>query len=659
MTPFDPKVGEALDRQVPLRLERRPDWDDVVGRSRRGRRRRPRPLPGVIALAAMLAIGASALAAAGHDPFGSLGSWLKGTPGKPATAEEQAGFSARNGASYASFPASTRVHRLAQTAVAGRTFVLLGFESGESLCLRLVRADEPSSSGVDQCVTKRELDTSQAPALVAAESLLEVGKKTSLADSIIGFADDTVRAIQYRSGHGPWKTAPVVNNVFVGLVHAKGALVHSRLPQPISSIEQVRAVTRSGRTVAIPFVSGYVSYPPGGLPSVPSYVTAQAPRPGDLPGPAATTAAFGGGTISWLGQHERRGTAWHPKAFSHAPGGPVAYSRAVQPDPGSPLRVGLFLRVAGGMFSPRQAKPAALALCETDLIPLGSGGGYSCFPPTASGALFRPGKPFDLGGLEGGQQVTELTGVAADAVARLELYLASGRVVPVSLTDNAFSAGAPTTQFPAKLVAYDSRGRVIGLQMIGGPAHPVPCPTLDSWPASKLPATHPYQRLDLASLTIDGKHILGMTPAQVTAALGKPDRAAGFRHATFGQPTYFYGGTLPGALLRVQFRRNQAGTRVDGLDFQGRGLLDPELGHLLNVSPLQLEQSLVSAYGYRIASSYGSVPAGLGLGLGGGVGCSAVATSAHGKTEIAFGLEPYAGGRPFLDVSARPWRLRS
>ena len=649
MTASDPLVREALDRQVPLRLDRQPDWNDILRRSRQGIPK-PRPLTGLIALAAALAIVASALAAAGQNPFGPLSSWLNGTPGKPATPEQQAGFSTRNGASYAAFPTSTKIHRLAQTSVAGRRFVLLGFKSGESLCLRLVRADEPSSRGINQCVTTRELDSSQAPALVASESLLEVGHGTSLADGIIGFADDTVRAIQYRSGHGTWKTAPVVNNVFVGLVHAKAVLPLARLQQPISTIDQVRAVTKSGRRIAIPFVSGYVSYPAGGLPTVPSYVSARAPKPSDLPGPTATTDTFNGGTISWLVHHQPRGIAWRPNELPHARGGPVVYSRAVQPDPGSPLRVGLFLRTAGGMFSPRETKSGQLALCKTDLIPLGPGGGYSCFPPTASGSLFRPGKPFDVGYGEGGQQVTELTGVAADAVARLELYLASGRTVPVFLSDNAFSAGAPTTQFPAKLVAYDSQGRVIGIQMIGGPAHPVPCPALDTWPAAKLPATRSYQRLDLATLTVDGKPILGMTPAQVTAALGEPDRAAGFKHLGFGQPAYFYGGALPSALLRVQFHRGKTATRVVALDFQGRGLIDAKLGHLLNVSPIQLEQSLSSTYGYRVTTPYGSVPGALGLFAG--IGCSALVTSSTGSTQIDFGLEPYAGGRPFLNLSS-------
>jgi hypothetical protein len=642
VTLSDPLVREALDRQVPRRPERRPDWPDVLARSTNDRERRHRRTLAVLAIAAALAIVASALAAAGHDPFGTLSAWLNGNPGTPASKAEQAGFTARNGSSYAAFPAGTKLRRLDQASVAGKTFVLLGFKSGESLCLQLEH--------VDQCVTLRELDSSPAPALVAAENLLEVGNKTSLADSIIGFADDTVKSVQYRSGHGPWQTAPVENNVFLGLSHRRAILPHSRLPQPISSIDQVRAVTKAGRTVAVPFVSGYVSYP-AGLPTVPSYVSVGAPKPAQLPGPAKTTTPFPGGTISWLVHHQPRGTAWSPRP-SHILGtSALVYSRAVQPDPANPLRVGLFLRKAAGMFNRRQAKTGALVLCKTDLLPLTPGGGWSCFPPTSSGLLFRPGHPFEFGGIRGGQQVTELTGVAADTVARLSLYLGSGRVIPAALRNNAFSLGAPTTQFPAKLVAYDARGRVLGLQIIAGPAHPVPCPPLQRWPASKLPATRPYQRIDLGTLTVDGHHILGMTAAQVTAALGEPTRAAGFKRLGFAQPAYFYGGTLPsGTVLRVQFRREKHGAKAFALDYQGRGLTDATLGHVLNLAPQALEQSLTKSYGYRIASAYGSAPAGLGIPVG--VGCSGVVTNASGQTQIEFGLNPSEGGRPFINIQS-------
>src|SRR5262249_27261113 len=60
----------------------------------------------------------------------------------------------------------------------------------------------------------------------------------------------------------------------------------------------------------------------------------------------------------------------------------------------------------------------------------------------------------------------------------------------------------------------------------------------------------------------NGAPILGRTPAQVEAALGPPQRKAGFRHTGYGQPTFFYGGKLPsGTLLLVQFHRGNTASR--------------------------------------------------------------------------------------------------
>jgi hypothetical protein len=104
----------------------------------------------------------------------------------------------------------------------------------------------------------------------------------------------------------------------------------------------------------------------------------------------------------------------------------------------------------------------------------------------------------------GPEQITEFAGAVADGVTSIKLYLASGRVIPAALRDNAYTVAGPTAQFPAKLVAFDAKGRVVGLQVLGGPARATPCPPLSVWSAARLPATHPYQRLDLGSLTVNG-----------------------------------------------------------------------------------------------------------------------------------------------------------
>jgi hypothetical protein len=52
-------------------------------------------------------------------------------------------------------------------------------------------------------------------------------------------------------------------------------------------------------------------------------------------------------------------------------------------------------------------------------------------------------------------------GLASDDVARLDILLADGTTVDVPLTDNAFIVDVPRAGLPARVVAYDSEGRVI------------------------------------------------------------------------------------------------------------------------------------------------------------------------------------------------------
>ena len=274
MIDVEPVILSEFDRMVPRTLAST-DWANVVARADAmapppavslRRSRGSRRLLLIAALLGALVVVASAFAATGHDPFGTISSWLDGSPGKPASQNEQARFSARNDASYAGFPAGTKLRQLEQTVAAGKTFDLLGLKSGESLCLELVRADLSSTRGRDECVTLRELDMSQSPALVVSQAHFQAGVPGQEVDGIFGFADDTVRSVEYRRGRGAWETTRVTNNVFVGLDAKRATGV--RGPH-LAPIVQVRAVTRSGKLVTVPFVSGAASYPTG-LPSVPT-----------------------------------------------------------------------------------------------------------------------------------------------------------------------------------------------------------------------------------------------------------------------------------------------------------------------------------------------------------------------------------------------------
>jgi hypothetical protein len=648
MTEIDSRFREALEHQVPLRVERRPDWADVIDRvqaQQNPRRARRLLLGGALAFA--LVIVASTLAATGHNVFGTIGSWLNGKPGQPASSGEQAGFTNRNDASYAAFPSDTKIRRLTQTTVDGQAFTLLGFKSGESFCLRLVRARQTGARGTNQCVTLRELDASQSPVLVASQAWFPTA--SAYINGIFGFADDTVRSIEYRRGRGAWETVGVTNNVFVALDGRQSGTV--KHPNPLPSIVQVRAVTRSGKRIPVPFVSDEASYP-NGLPSVPSYLTRGNTKPQDLPGPAEVYAPFSGGTIGWLVGHEPRGIAWQPPhLFVNI--GTMVFSRAVQPDPASPVRIGLFLvRTVASRFMPR-LKPGTLVLCETVIRPLnGPSGGIGCNTQIAAGSLFNAGQPF-TSNFMGPEQITEFAGATADGVTSIKLYLASGRVIPAALRDNAYTVAGPTAQFPAKLVAFDAKGRVVGLQVLGGPARATPCPPLSVWSAARLPATHPYQRLDLGSLTVNGAPIFGHSPAEVEAALGKPDRVqTSSIDNGHPQPTLFYGGKLPSsALLMISFHWNQHRSRATSISFQGRGLVDAGLGHLLNIPPARLQKSLAATYsGFHLATSYGSVPGTIGAPFNAG-GCSGQFRSSSGVVRLSFGLNPYEGARPYLTLT--------
>jgi hypothetical protein len=627
VSPPEKLVREALERQVPLRQERAPDWQDVLDRARPPRV--PRTLAAAAVVAA-LAVVASALAATGRDPFGAISSWLGGAPGEKASRAEQAAFTGRQGASYAAFPAGVDVRRVGRAEAGGTSFTLLGFSSGHSLCLRVARAEQPKSRGANECVTRDELAASPAPALVASEARFYLGKNRPVVEGIFGLADDTVQAIEYRRGRGPWARVAVANNVFLALdAHVPGTFRH---PNRVEPIVAVRAVRRSGERVRVPFVAGFVSYA-GGVPAVPSYMAFSPSRPEDLPGPTTVNRNVRATPPAWLARGDNRGSDWKPSGRSVEHLGIVVHSRAVQPDPDDPFRVGLFIVRNRG----------ATRLCATGLRPLGGTTGVTCLRRTTEALLAEAGTVFTGPGMS---QRPHLAGGVPDGVASLQLFLASGRVIPVALRDNAYVVSAPTSQLPAKLVAYDDEGRVVGLQVIRGPARPVPCPTVTVWAASRLPSTKPYQRLDLGALTVNGAPIFGHSPAEVEAVLGTPDRGgkppAGSRYRSF-----LYGGTLPeGAELVVDFGWHQGRLRADNLSFHGRGLVDEKLGRLLNVQPQTLDRRLAASYGgvYHRTAEYGALPRFFGPS-----GCSGEFRDRAGVVWISYGVEPRTG-RPFLTL---------
>lgn len=478
------------------------------------------------ALVALVAAAASplgpAVAALGRDAFDGLNSWLRGEPGRPAPDAEQAGFAARNDASYAAFPKDTKLRLLLREHAGGKTFSLLGFRNDSSLCLRLVRSDRPAGRGANQCVTLRELRRSAAPALVASDAWFRFGDPETSVDAIFGFADDTVGRIELERALGRHQIVAVSSNAFAALRARPSGSVNDH--PPYDPIVRVRAARRDGRRVAVPFIGDFGQLT-NGLPSVSSYLRVRSPRPEQLPGPGKPTVGFPGGTIAWLERREPRGDQFAPDRRLVSELGTVVFARSIQLDPGSPFRIGLALIRLGPHARMAHTKPGQLTLCFSELYPLNRGAtGAACTPPPASGRLFAAGRPLMSGGMGPGQ-LTRISGLAADAVHEIDLYLASGRIVPAALRDNAYTVEAPTAPFPAKLVAYDQRWRPLSIQVLPGPARPVPCPpAVFARPVSALPAPQPYERLDLATGTVNGQPIFGRGVAEVETALGRPDR---------------------------------------------------------------------------------------------------------------------------------------
>lgn len=662
MAELDLLVKETLEQQVLLRSDARPDWADVLRRaevvsvagngSPRQRRVRRRGAPRRLVLASALAVLAvvttaftpagPALGGLGRDAFDGLSSWIRGEPGTPASAEEQGGFSERNAASYASFPADTKLRLLLRQTVAGKTLSLLGFRNGSSLCLRLIRADLPGGRGENQCITQRELERYPAPALVAAQAWFRFGKDALSADGVFGFADDTVQAVEVRRARSGWTRVRVANNVFLALSARPSGTVKN--PPPFDPIVWARAVTRDGSRVRVPFVANDSGDYGQGLPGVPSYLKSSSTKLEDLPGPSKVEAPFSGGTIGWLERREARGEPFAPYRRAVESIGSIVFSRKIQPDPESPVRVGATLaRVEAGSRL-RNVRPGELMICASELRALGSrGAGFGCPGPGPNGP-FPAGDPFTFSFI-GPEQITQLAGLAADEVSAIDLYLASGRIVPAALRDNAFLVQAPTTQLPGKLVAYDERQRVIGIQSLGGAASPAPCP------AAVLPRATPsspraYERIDLETARIDGHEIFGRGVAEVVAVLGRPDRI-GYFSSTNGirEPTLFYGGTRPGrAALEVRFGVRQKRLRAFSLNFNGPTLVDGRLGQVLRLQPLELQRRIAAAYGerYDLGIAYGSEP---------GRGCIGIFQTARRNLTVTFGVNPYYGSpRPSLTI---------
>ena len=455
---FEPSVARALDRYA-LPLERPLGWEDVLSRAGAVRpARRPRR-------SAALALAATTVAALGlalATPLGGaitrtltdFSDWLAGTPGNAVGEEEQRAFEESNARSWLAFPGSPKLRRLSRTEVDGVRYDLLGFRSGNSLCVRVVASGAAQGSTL-ACAPTDELRHDDAPVRVLladwpvgrGEKAERIGFETyrsARATVTAGIAADGVSAVELDDDGGSHRVE-AISNAFLYVANR---------PDVGQRVKQIRAELDDNRTVEIPF-----TVPPWGPAPGAGGAT------GEPGGPNTVERVVRGGRIGWVERREERGEPFDGalrERFETLRGSfnlldQVKFGRVLTPDPGSAKRIAITI---GESTHPLPGRPSGPALCRT----LFSGGGTVLNSCSAPDEAFANG-PFTFGhGVHGpGVQFATFAGIASDDVARLELFTATGNRIEVPLRDNVFLAELALTRLPAKLVGYDDEGRVIGI----------------------------------------------------------------------------------------------------------------------------------------------------------------------------------------------------
>ena len=452
-------VNEALELFVAPFDDEPGAWSDVLRRAsigsdvspRSDARRRRRLAAAAFAAAVLLALAVSPVGGALVRGFGDFSAWLTGSPGEPASESAQRAFEEGNARSWLRFPDGPTLRSLIRTEAAGGTFELFGFRSGNKLCLRLtvegIPADVPPALG---CAPLDELRRAQAPAVtVIVDSSFgsrqdvtpnEEGYVPARASASFGVVADGVEAVELETNEGRVE-AIVASNAFLAVTEN---------PPLGMRTKELTAVGAQGQRVTVPLAEA-----PFGDYGAPA-------RPGAAPGPTKVERQVEGGTIGWLLRREPRGQSLEEAGLDASQfgleriaRGEVIHARVITPDPQghAPFVIGV-VRFERGQLPFGQSGEQVCTL-------VAYGGGCS---PIAH--LFPPGLPFSVGTMSGygGNEYVLVEGLASDDVARLELFLANGERTSVPLKDNAYLVEVARLKFPARLVAYDAEGRVIGIE---------------------------------------------------------------------------------------------------------------------------------------------------------------------------------------------------
>ncbi|HEY4347017.1 MAG TPA: hypothetical protein VGM80_05460 [Gaiellaceae bacterium] len=537
MIDVDEALREALDdltAPVPP-----PDWDAVLARAgsrSAARRRRAGFAVVLIATVGVLWI-ATPLGATIADGVGGFSSWLSGQPGTPASKSDQDAFDRANARSWLGFPAGTKLRQLDRLVdpATGKTVNLLGFRSGDSLCLRVV-VSRVTRGGTQACAPLASLRQAGAPVRVVLVDW-GIGKGTKRAwyglnrltapalRVTAGIAADTVKSVTVRDERGS-HIVRVRGNAFLYVAVA---------PDVSQRVQAISAHTSSG-TVSVPFAPSLFGFGNG----VPG---------GRLSGPTGVQRRVAPGTIGWL---EDRKPVGRPLTVLARPARRIierhtVFGRIVAPDPGLPYRVALTLSTSrhGGK---------ATGLCTWVISPNGGfGGGCRVRADVFAGGPITSG----TGMSSGSQEYSLQSGLASDDVARITAYLSGGGTQPVSLHDNVFLASLPRAGFPVRLVAYDASGKIIGIQTLRGePSGPSPA----AGPARLLrrvdTATGGYAELSVGPSTTGGtcmyvKWFESKRATGIEESCDAGPRGAVLSLSTNGNPANLVLGRVPGGTASV------------------------------------------------------------------------------------------------------------
>ena len=437
------------------------NWEDVHRRALEqplehgGRFRGRRTVLIAAVVAALMLVLGVALAAT----LGGFSGWLSGKPGSLASSTEQQAFQRVNARLWASFPSGTKLRRLIVTRRDGSTYRLFGFRSGDEICLRLT-VNGANLKARMSCFSRLQLSNARTPAAVAvidmpagkARSVL-TGRRTSqrkqrvrIASNLVsyGVVADDVSKIEFRiRGHN--EPALVQNNTFL-LVRRNA---YSR--KSVGQTTAIHAVDAAEERIDIAFACVICDpmrrFSQEKTRFGPTRIDRKPPRRG----------------IAWLKNHEPRGLSLreagitNPKRWlkGHHP---VKFVRVLQPDPRSHVRVIIWLSREPIWRAGKRTARTRSSICTSTITGM-RGDGFGCGYGLADHPL-----AVGFGFSSSHDQLAVIDGLASDAVSRIDLFLNDGERWPLPLKDNAFVTYVPRADLPAKLVGYDSQGKVIVIQ---------------------------------------------------------------------------------------------------------------------------------------------------------------------------------------------------